>query len=141
MTTRMKAMSTTSSKLPRKVVQGYWAEVRRRLQSKHGLSLAAARHGILAYREALAKLGVGDELFHAPIKETAKIEGRAIADEEVQHMTACATVCPGRAITFGDLNNPESRVREEANSPRAFRLLEELGTDPSVVYLKRDRRT
>ena len=71
MTTRMKAMSTTSSKLPRKVVQGYWAEVRRRLQSKHGLSLAAARHGILAYREALAKLGVGDELFHAPIKETA----------------------------------------------------------------------
>ncbi len=77
----------------------------------------------------------------APIKETAKIEGRAIADEEVQHMTACATVCPGHAITFGDLNNPESRVREEANSPRAFRLLEELGTDPSVVYLKRDRRT
>ena len=71
MTSRMKAMPASTSKLPRKVVQGYWAEVRRQLQSKHGLSLAVARHGILAYREALAKLGVGDELYHAPIEETA----------------------------------------------------------------------
>lgn len=76
----------------------------------------------------------------AGVKEKVKSEGRALVDEDVQHMTACSTACPGSAITFGDLNDPESRVHEEAGSSRAFRLLEELGTDPSVVYLKRDRK-
>ncbi|MFO0802774.1 MAG: hypothetical protein U0791_06575 [Gemmataceae bacterium] len=64
-------MPASISKLPRKVVQGYWAEVRRQLQSKHGMSLAVARHAIQAYRDALSKLGVGDEIYHAPIEETA----------------------------------------------------------------------
>jgi molybdopterin-containing oxidoreductase family iron-sulfur binding subunit len=77
----------------------------------------------------------------APIRERAAIEKRPIADEEVRTLTACATVCPGQAITFGDLNDRESSVSEQARSPRAFRLLEDLGTQPSVVYLKRDRRT
>jgi molybdopterin-containing oxidoreductase family iron-sulfur binding subunit len=36
---------------------------------------------------------------------------------------------------FGDLGDPNSTVSELARSPRAFRLLEELGTKPKVVYL------
>ena len=76
----------------------------------------------------------------AAVKEKAAAEHRPIADEEVQRLTACATACPGQAITFGDLKNPESAVSEQAQSPRVFRLLEDLGTDPSVLYLKRDRR-
>jgi molybdopterin-containing oxidoreductase family iron-sulfur binding subunit len=74
-------------------------------------------------------------------EEEAQIAGRALADEDVRRLPACAAVCPAAAITFGDLADPDSEVSELSRSPRAFRLLEHLGTDPSVVYLKRDRRT
>jgi molybdopterin-containing oxidoreductase family iron-sulfur binding subunit len=74
------------------------------------------------------------------VKETAKLEGRAVRDSEVQKLPACAAVCPGGAITFGDLNDHSSAACQQGRSPRAFRLLEELGTEPSVIYLKRDRR-
>ncbi|AMK12112.1 menaquinone reductase iron-sulfur cluster-binding subunit QrcC [Pseudodesulfovibrio indicus] len=49
--------------------------------------------------------------------------------------TACAEICPTKAITFGDLNNPEHAVHELAKSPNAFRLLEKLGLHPQVYYM------
>ncbi len=64
----------------------------------------------------------------------AKDEGRPLKDGEIQ--PACAQSCPTEAITFGDLENSESRVSKLAKSGRAFRLMEELGTKPSIVYLK-----
>jgi molybdopterin-containing oxidoreductase family iron-sulfur binding subunit len=73
------------------------------------------------------------------VKEQAAIEKRPIRDAEVQRLTACATACPGQAITFGDLNDDKSKVSELGKSSRAYRLLEDLGTQPSVLYLKRDR--
>lgn len=74
------------------------------------------------------------------VKERAAIEKRAPTDGELQRLTACAASCPTEAITFGDLADPESLVSELASSPRVFRLLEDLGTEPSVFYLERDRR-
>ncbi|MDP6837693.1 MAG: 4Fe-4S dicluster domain-containing protein [Planctomycetota bacterium] len=73
-------------------------------------------------------------------KEKARLDGREVQDSELQQLPACASVCPPRAITFGDLNDPESEVAHLAASPRARRLLEHLGTKPKVVYLSRDRR-
>ncbi|GAW92014.1 4Fe-4S dicluster domain-containing protein [Calderihabitans maritimus] len=49
---------------------------------------------------------------------------------------ACVETCPGDARFFGDLNDPHSTVAKLAASPRAFRLKEELGTHPRVIYLK-----
>lgn len=49
---------------------------------------------------------------------------------------ACVETCIGDARWFGDLNDPESVVARLAASPRAFRLKEELGTKPNVIYLK-----
>jgi menaquinone reductase, iron-sulfur cluster-binding subunit len=77
----------------------------------------------------------------ADVKERAKLEGRAPMDEELRRLTACAAACPSEAISFGDLNDPDSTVARQARSPRVFRLLEDLDTEPSVVYLQRDRRT
>ncbi len=47
----------------------------------------------------------------------------------------CVTTCIGRATYFGDANDPESLVSELIYKPNAFRLKEELGTEPKVYYL------
>ena len=67
-------------------------------------------------------------------QDTAKDEKRAVRDGEIQ--PACAQACPAKVLVFGDLSDPESQVSRLANSRRGFRLLEELGTRPRVVYLK-----
>ncbi len=70
------------------------------------------------------------------IKEDVRAEGRELADADVQRLPACASSCPVDAIAFGDLNDPESLVSQLGRSPRAFRLQEELGTRPKVIYLR-----
>ena len=69
-----------------------------------------------------------------------RAKNQAYAEErrelrEDEYITACAEACPVRAITFGDLNNPEHEVTRRSKSPDAFRLLERLGTEPKVYYL------
>jgi molybdopterin-containing oxidoreductase family iron-sulfur binding subunit len=63
----------------------------------------------------------------------AKNENRTIAAGEV--VTACQAACPSQAITFGDLNNPDSEVTRLAQSPLNYGLLTELGTRPRTTYL------
>jgi len=50
-------------------------------------------------------------------------------------LPACVATCVGRALYFGDLDDPESLVFELLNSHATIRLKEELGTEPSVYYL------
>ena len=66
----------------------------------------------------------------------ARAEPRELTDADVRRLPACASSCPAEAITFGDLNDPESEVSRLARSPRAMRLQEELGTHPKVIYLR-----
>lgn len=68
------------------------------------------------------------------VEEQAKTEGRLVADDEIQ--PACVQSCPPGALVFGDLNDPDSQVSRLARSHRSYRLLEELGTAPAVIYLK-----
>lgn len=67
-------------------------------------------------------------------KEVAHAEDRPVADGEIQ--PACVQTCPPEALVFGDLNDPDSRVSQLARSRRSFRLLDQLGTAPVVIYLK-----
>ena len=53
--------------------------------------------------------------------------------------TACAQACPADAITFGDLNNPDSSVSKLKKSERGYRLLEYLNVSSRVTYLARIR--
>jgi len=68
---------------------------------------------------------------HARIK--ADTEDRPIRDGELQ--TACQQVCPAAAITFGNLNDPDSKVVQEKKSPRNYSLLSELNTRPRTTFL------
>jgi molybdopterin-containing oxidoreductase family iron-sulfur binding subunit len=56
-------------------------------------------------------------------------------DRAAGRWPACAKTCPGHAITFGDLDDPESEVSTILRERNAVRLKEELGTEPSVYYL------
>jgi Fe-S-cluster-containing dehydrogenase component len=62
-------------------------------------------------------------------------QGVALDPESVQ--PACVQTCPTGALLFGDLNDPQSRVSQSWRSGRRLVLLEELGTKPAIVYLKR----
>lgn len=67
-------------------------------------------------------------------RDTARYEGREMSADE--YVPACVESCPPNAITFGDLDDSDSEVSRLARSSRAFRLLEELGTEPKVFYLE-----
>jgi MoCo/4Fe-4S cofactor protein with predicted Tat translocation signal len=64
---------------------------------------------------------------------TAEKENRKIRDGEV--ITACQQACPAGAITFGDLNDPESKVSKLRADGRNYGLLEDLNTRPRTTYM------
>jgi molybdopterin-containing oxidoreductase family iron-sulfur binding subunit len=67
----------------------------------------------------------------------AQKEDRPIRDGEV--VTACQQVCPAEAITFGNINDKNSRVAQRKAEPRNYALLSSLNTRPRTTYLARVR--
>jgi anaerobic selenocysteine-containing dehydrogenase/Fe-S-cluster-containing dehydrogenase component len=71
-------------------------------------------------------------------KDRARDEKRKVRDGDI--VTACQQTCPTQAILFGNLKDEESEVTKLRHSPRAYSVLDELGTRPSVTYLKKVTR-
>ena len=68
-------------------------------------------------------------------RDRVRLEARDLREEDYQ--PACVEVCPAQAIVFGDLDNAQHRVAGLKEDSRALRLLEDLGTEPKVYYLRR----
>lgn len=66
-------------------------------------------------------------------KLKARTERRALRDGDVK--TACVTACPTGAIQFGDMNDKQSKVSVNKESPLNFYVLEEVNLLSSVGYL------
>jgi molybdopterin-containing oxidoreductase family iron-sulfur binding subunit len=67
-------------------------------------------------------------------RKQAQAEGRDFRPDE--YVPACVQTCTGKARYFGDLDDPNSTVSQLATSPRAFRLMEDVGTAPKTIYLR-----
>jgi molybdopterin-containing oxidoreductase family iron-sulfur binding subunit len=63
----------------------------------------------------------------------AEREDRKIADGELQ--TACQQSCPANAISFGNINDPNSQVSKMKANSRNYGLLQDLNTRPRTTYL------
>jgi molybdopterin-containing oxidoreductase family iron-sulfur binding subunit len=70
-------------------------------------------------------------------KERAKALGVPVRDGDV--VTACQQTCPANAITFGDQNDPKSRVAAQTKDDRSYHVLAELNTLPSIAYMTKVR--
>ncbi len=65
-------------------------------------------------------------------KLTAKSENRQLRDGDVK--SACMTACPTGAITFGNINDPESAVSKKNANSINYLVLEEVNVAPNVMY-------
>lgn len=68
---------------------------------------------------------------------TAKKEGRDIRDGEV--VVACQQACPSKAISFGNISDPNSEVSKMKKDKRTYGLLADIGTKPRTTYMGRVR--
>ncbi|HEY3704025.1 MAG TPA: TAT-variant-translocated molybdopterin oxidoreductase [Terracidiphilus sp.] len=66
-------------------------------------------------------------------KITADKENRAIRDGEIQ--TACQQACPAQVITFGNINDKDSRVAKLRADERTYQVLADLNTRPRTTYV------
>jgi molybdopterin-containing oxidoreductase family iron-sulfur binding subunit len=72
------------------------------------------------------------------VKIAHKVNGRKpIQDGDV--LTACQQTCPAEAISFGNLNDPDSAVSKMKKNNRNYTLLHELNVKPRTTYLAKVR--
>jgi Fe-S-cluster-containing dehydrogenase component len=71
-----------------------------------------------------------------PTRCKGVVEKCTFCDERIDRgeLPACVEACKDKALTFGDLNDPDSEVRRLLRSRYALRRKPELGTRPSVFY-------
>jgi molybdopterin-containing oxidoreductase family iron-sulfur binding subunit len=66
-------------------------------------------------------------------KIDADKENRPVRDGEI--VTACQQACPASAITFGNLNDRQSKVAKLQADQRSYQVLADLNTRPRTTYV------
>jgi MoCo/4Fe-4S cofactor protein with predicted Tat translocation signal len=66
-------------------------------------------------------------------KINADKENRGIADGDIQ--TACQQACPAKAITFGNINDKDSKVSKLRAQQRSYQVIADINTRPRTTYV------
>ncbi|AKX94396.1 4Fe-4S ferredoxin [Moorella thermoacetica] len=72
-----------------------------------------------------------------PTREKGVVEKCTLCVERIDTglPPACVEVCPAKAITFGDLEDPSSEARQLLKNRYTIQRKPELGTHPSIYYI------
>ena len=72
-----------------------------------------------------------------PTRERGVVEKCNLCAERLakNQIPACVKVCKKDALVFGDLHNPNSKIRQILKSNHTIQRKSELGTGPSVFYI------
>jgi phenylacetyl-CoA:acceptor oxidoreductase subunit 1 len=81
------------------------------------------------------KIGVCTKCNFCSPKVNAGLEKGLTPGVDADATPACVLACTGKALHFGDLNDPESPVGRLIRENDATQLQKELGTEPSVYYI------
>jgi molybdopterin-containing oxidoreductase family iron-sulfur binding subunit len=66
-------------------------------------------------------------------KVEADKENRLVRDGEI--VTACQQACPAAAITFGNINDKQSRVAKLRAMERSYQVIADQNTRPRTTYV------
>jgi molybdopterin-containing oxidoreductase family iron-sulfur binding subunit len=66
-------------------------------------------------------------------KIDADKQNRPVRDGEV--VTACQQACPASAITFGNINDKQSKVAKLRGDERSYQVLADQNTRPRTTYV------
>ena len=71
-----------------------------------------------------------------PVRKKGVAEKCTLCKERTDagELPMCVRVCPARARTFGDLDDPESEISRIVREQGATQLLEDKGTRPQLYY-------
>jgi phenylacetyl-CoA:acceptor oxidoreductase subunit 1 len=81
------------------------------------------------------RIGVAQKCTFCIERVDEALEVGADPATNTDYMPACAASCIAQAITFGDYNNPESKVSQLTRDNASFQMHKELGNDPQIRYL------
>jgi Fe-S-cluster-containing dehydrogenase component len=72
-----------------------------------------------------------------PTRTRGVVEKCTFCEDRLAHglMPACVEACPEKALVFGDLEDPESEVRELLKDNYSIRRKPSLGTQPEIYYI------
>ena len=89
------------------------------------------------YKDGLGRVEIDYGDSRVPVRVKGVAEKCTLCKERTDEgdLPMCVRVCPARARTFGDLDDPESEISKLALSAKAGHLLEEKGTHPQLFYV------
>jgi len=99
--------------------------------------MAACPYGSRSFNWQDPRPGIAEYSKTYPTRERGVVEKCNFCSERLVkgQEPACVEACPGKAITFGDLNDPSSRIRVMLGENETVQRKPELGTLPSVFYI------
>ena len=86
-------------------------------------------------REDPARIGVAQKCTLCADRIDAGLAAGKVPGSDAEATPACVGSCIAGALTFGDLDDPDSPVSQLLATHRHFRMHEELGTGPGFHYL------
>jgi phenylacetyl-CoA:acceptor oxidoreductase subunit 1 len=82
-----------------------------------------------------ARLGVATKCTFCVDRIDAGIANGQVPGVDPEATPACVNACISKAMTFGDLDDPQSPVSRVLAKNKHFRMHEELGTGPGFYYI------